>query len=593
MLARRPAGALVRPGSVHALPVRWTRRAAPRAVHRRPAAAAAAAPSSHSIARAAEHYAAQPLPRVLPDGSVGTLEARPGGQGGGALVGEGADRVSVKFAVPHFATSYGQILKVVGSLEELGGWCPDQAPRMAWHDGHSWSLDVSLPVGTVQFKVVLAHEGGGACRWEEGPDRHIDVPAIMQLPHGNGAAAGVALPVGALAVACPWGDAGATAAAPSPDAGAVSRQLEGLAGRLAAWHQRLSRGSGSALGAPHAAAAALGGTLERLLSAARGALGRAAPASPADIAAAATGAARSGALEAALHLAEAQAAAAALDLETDGASALPTHAGHADAGGAASVTVTLSPSADAASGSSPAAAKWRSVVSRVLAAARQLDDGSLLYSADSLQSVEVDAHTLLLAALSRARARAAAAPAAGPVPAAATPPPPAPRPVSPDGQAGWAPAAAERGPPSLPPTTHDVSGREAEAGALLQSAAQAKAAARRAAMAQAAAADAARAERDGNGAAPLVTGNAPSDGPGAAAPLAAQTAAAPAPVAPAAPAPAAADVAPVPPSPASETNDDDQAASRSAARVAALAIVAAALMQAAAAAPSGGGRVPA
>jgi hypothetical protein len=60
--------------------------------------------------------------------------------------------------------SYGQVLKVVGALEELGGWQVERAPVMRWQEGHSWTLDLELPVGSVSFKVVMADAGGGA-RW--------------------------------------------------------------------------------------------------------------------------------------------------------------------------------------------------------------------------------------------------------------------------------------------------------------------------------------------------------------------------------------------------------------------------------------------
>jgi alpha-amylase len=60
--------------------------------------------------------------------------------------------------------SYGQVLKVVGALEELGAWEPSRAPAMTWREGHAWSLDVELPAGSVSFKVVMEDAAGGV-RW--------------------------------------------------------------------------------------------------------------------------------------------------------------------------------------------------------------------------------------------------------------------------------------------------------------------------------------------------------------------------------------------------------------------------------------------
>ncbi|KIZ02986.1 hypothetical protein MNEG_4974 [Monoraphidium neglectum] len=77
-----------------------------------------------------------------------------------------SDRVNVSFVVPQYVTSYGQVLKVVGAVDELGNWAPEQAPTMTWSEGHQWTLDVPLPVGDVTFKVVMQDTAAGYTRWE-------------------------------------------------------------------------------------------------------------------------------------------------------------------------------------------------------------------------------------------------------------------------------------------------------------------------------------------------------------------------------------------------------------------------------------------
>jgi alpha-amylase len=65
----------------------------------------------------------------------------------------------------HYETSYGQVLRIVGALEELGAWQPDKAPAMTWTDGHVWTLDAALPPGAnVEFKVVMT-DADGRARW--------------------------------------------------------------------------------------------------------------------------------------------------------------------------------------------------------------------------------------------------------------------------------------------------------------------------------------------------------------------------------------------------------------------------------------------
>jgi hypothetical protein len=67
---------------------------------------------------------------------------------------------------------------------------------MRWHEGHFWTLDVVLPVGTVKFKVIMAQDDG-LVRWETGDDRVVDIPNNM--PNNDA-------PVGSVDVTCNWND---------------------------------------------------------------------------------------------------------------------------------------------------------------------------------------------------------------------------------------------------------------------------------------------------------------------------------------------------------------------------------------------------
>jgi len=130
---------------------------------------------------------------------------------------------------------------------------------MVWNEGHTWSLDMQLPVGSVSFKVVMEDQNsGGHVRWEDGGDRTIDLPAAISATTTTTTAAGVAVPISAVGVACPWGATHATEVRAIPDKDALRVQLEAIEARVAALRQKRQRVgkraaaalSSSAAGAP-------------------------------------------------------------------------------------------------------------------------------------------------------------------------------------------------------------------------------------------------------------------------------------------------------------------------------------------------------
>ncbi len=85
-------------------------------------------------------------------------------------------KVLYRFTVPQFVTVVGENLRwegglgfeksgakenlcdapfcrVVGSLQQLGGWTVEGAPLMAWHEGHKWVLETRLPKTDFEFKA--------------------------------------------------------------------------------------------------------------------------------------------------------------------------------------------------------------------------------------------------------------------------------------------------------------------------------------------------------------------------------------------------------------------------------------------------------
>ena len=52
---------------------------------------------------------------------------------------------------------FGEETRIVGSIPALGGWDVKKAPKMAWNDGHVWSLELEVPSdSSIEFKVSCA-----------------------------------------------------------------------------------------------------------------------------------------------------------------------------------------------------------------------------------------------------------------------------------------------------------------------------------------------------------------------------------------------------------------------------------------------------
>jgi hypothetical protein len=83
--------------------------------------------------------------------------------------------------------AFGEHLRVVGNVAELGAWNPSSAPALSWNDGDVWTGSVELS-GDASFKFVV-FGGDGDPLWEEGDDRKLaagDQPAGVTTEwHGS------------------------------------------------------------------------------------------------------------------------------------------------------------------------------------------------------------------------------------------------------------------------------------------------------------------------------------------------------------------------------------------------------------------------
>ncbi|KAI1212689.1 carbohydrate-binding module family 20 protein [Annulohypoxylon truncatum] len=83
------------------------------------------------------------------------------------------------------ATTYGETIKIVGSIPALGSWDVSSAPALSaaryTAANPLWSVTLSLPAGTAfEYKFVKV-ASGGAVAWESDPNRSYTVPASCEL----------------------------------------------------------------------------------------------------------------------------------------------------------------------------------------------------------------------------------------------------------------------------------------------------------------------------------------------------------------------------------------------------------------------------
>lgn len=78
-------------------------------------------------------------------------------------------------------TTYGENIKIAGSISQLGDWDTDNAVALSAADYTSsdnlWFVDIDLPAGTsFEYKYIRV-ESDGSIEWESDPNRSYTVPA--------------------------------------------------------------------------------------------------------------------------------------------------------------------------------------------------------------------------------------------------------------------------------------------------------------------------------------------------------------------------------------------------------------------------------
>ncbi|KAL8144047.1 hypothetical protein V2J09_017079, partial [Rumex salicifolius] len=80
---------------------------------------------------------------------------------------------------------FGEQFLVVGDDPILGSWEPLDAAPLNWSDGHTWTLDLELPVGkTIHYKFICKLSTGDIV-WQPGFDRTIRLTERQNIDWEN------------------------------------------------------------------------------------------------------------------------------------------------------------------------------------------------------------------------------------------------------------------------------------------------------------------------------------------------------------------------------------------------------------------------
>lgn len=81
---------------------------------------------------------------------------------------------SIAFNI-HYATAFGEMVKIVGKGPELGDWNVDQAVALKWTEGDLWRAKLPLTSTSYEYKFVVVNTTTKHIQWEDGPNRHLDL----------------------------------------------------------------------------------------------------------------------------------------------------------------------------------------------------------------------------------------------------------------------------------------------------------------------------------------------------------------------------------------------------------------------------------
>ncbi|KAK2077666.1 hypothetical protein QBZ16_004512 [Prototheca wickerhamii] len=76
---------------------------------------------------------------------------------------------------------FGETLKLSGGAPELGEWDLARAPEFKWSEGDLWTLELELPAGKHEYKLVIHEPAEDVAWWELGKNRELSVEETVEL----------------------------------------------------------------------------------------------------------------------------------------------------------------------------------------------------------------------------------------------------------------------------------------------------------------------------------------------------------------------------------------------------------------------------
>ncbi|KAH8741237.1 starch binding domain containing proteinhypothetical protein plant origin [Cryptosporidium ryanae] len=86
--------------------------------------------------------------------------------------------LTIKFCVK-YETRFGQELRVVGNIKELGDWDLEKSLPMTWTEGSFWTVSVKLSqnnIENIEYKYILVDNSSrNSYNWEPGKNHSVQI----------------------------------------------------------------------------------------------------------------------------------------------------------------------------------------------------------------------------------------------------------------------------------------------------------------------------------------------------------------------------------------------------------------------------------
>ena len=73
---------------------------------------------------------------------------------------------------------------IVGSMDMLGNWDPNNGIKLSWSEGHKWSIVINmskLKDKNVEFKFIVKNVNSGDTKWEGGQNHSLNWTHLQSI----------------------------------------------------------------------------------------------------------------------------------------------------------------------------------------------------------------------------------------------------------------------------------------------------------------------------------------------------------------------------------------------------------------------------